>query len=62
MNTLWTVDDLAKRYNVARERVYRWRAAGRAPRARMIGRQLFFTEADVIAWEESHVEPEPETS
>jgi excisionase family DNA binding protein len=47
-----SVEQLAERYGVPIDTVYRWRFAGTAPKALKIGKHLRFRWADVLEWEE----------
>ncbi len=56
---LWSVEDLANRYQVSEATVHQWLYKGTAPRSLKIGRYRRFRVEDVLAWEESHADREP---
>ncbi|MDI3211691.1 helix-turn-helix domain-containing protein [Arthrobacter sp. AL12] len=49
--------ELAARAGVPVATVYTWRATNKGPRAMRIGKYLRFRREDVLAWEESLLEP-----
>lgn len=45
--------ELAERYGVTRQTIYRWRKRGLAPPAHRIGGRYLFKESEVDEWESS---------
>lgn len=52
-----TMDGLAQRVGVPLATVRGWRVTGKGPRAMRIGKYVRYRMADVLAWEESQLDP-----
>lgn len=52
-----SVRELADREGVPDATVYAWRASNKGPRAMRIGKYLRYRLEDVLAWEESQLDP-----
>lgn len=52
-----TPQDLAVRVGVPVQTVYGWRVYGKGPRGMRVGKYVRYRLADVLAWEESQLEP-----
>jgi excisionase family DNA binding protein len=50
---LMTTAELAEKLRTPGQTLYKWRAEGRGPRSRKVGRRLLYAESDVEAWLES---------
>jgi predicted DNA-binding transcriptional regulator AlpA len=57
---LLTTDDLAARWQATKSSIYGLRYLGKCPPAVKLGRGLRFRLRDVEAWEQAHLEAEPE--
>lgn len=52
-----TVQQLADRYGIPVQTVYVWRMKHTGPRSMKLGSRAFYRLADVLAWEESNMDP-----
>lgn len=57
LDRLIDVDELAESLGVKKQTLYRWRLDGRGPRAIRVGKFLRYRLSDVIAWQESQLDP-----
>jgi hypothetical protein len=59
LNTLLTTQEVADRYRVPLNTVHAWRMRpGRGPRGMRVGKYVRYRLEDVLAWEESQLDPE----
>ncbi|WP_113717295.1 helix-turn-helix domain-containing protein [Arthrobacter dokdonensis] len=54
---LHTVQQLAARYGIPVQTVYVWRMQHKGPRSMKLGKRVFYRMEDILAWEESNLEP-----
>lgn len=52
-----TVQQLADRYGIPVQTVYVWRMKHKGPRSMKLGSRAFYRLADILAWEESNMDP-----
>lgn len=52
-----TTQELADRFGVPLQTVYGWRVYHKGPRAMRIGKYVRYRLEDVLAWEESQLDP-----
>lgn len=57
-----TPQDLALRVGVPVQTVYGWRVYGKGPRGMRVGKYVRYRLEDVLAWEESQLEPRRATA
>jgi hypothetical protein len=57
-----TPQDLALREGIPVQTVYGWRVYGKGPRGMRVGKHLRYRLEDVLAWEESQLEPREATA
>ncbi len=50
VGALYTVEDLARLFQVTRETVFRWNSGGTGPRRVLIGRRVYYRSSDVKEW------------
>lgn len=50
--------ELAARYGIPLQTIYRWRMEGKGPRGLTIGKHVRFRMSDVLAWEETRLDKE----
>lgn len=54
---LLTAQDLADRLSVPLQSIYGWRVAHKGPRGLRVGKYIRYRLEDVLAWEESQMDP-----
>lgn len=52
-----TVQQLADRYGIPIQTVYVWRMKHAGPRSMKLGSRVFYRLADILAWEETKLDP-----